>query len=178
MDDNVIISIVSLVISITSFTVSIILFFVTRKRENYLTLYDQLSQFTSEEVFIATRRLWELYRNHGDKFVDKYIETMQADNNHINSLIPEKQLDFQRNTLHYQRKIITQLWRNLAIILKNGLLPKRQVYRSWAKSTVEIVTKILLPIENRLADFYGANRFNPDSDPLYYIGSRSDKFYQ
>ena len=119
-------SIVGLVISVVSLTVSIIVFFITRRRQNYLTLYDQMSQFAREEVFIATRRLWELYRKHGDNFTDKYIEIMVADNKKLNSLPLEKRLVFQRNTLHYQRKILTQFWRNLSIILKNGLLPEKQ----------------------------------------------------
>ena len=171
-------SIVGLVISVVSLTVSIIVFFITRRRQNYLTLYDQMSQFAREEVFIATRRLWELYRKHGDDFADKYIEIMVADNKKLNSLPLEKRLVFQRNTLHYQRKILTQFWRNLSIILKNGLLPEKQVYGAWAKNTVEIVTKVILPIEDKLADYHGVSRFNPKTEPLYYIGSRVDKFYQ
>ncbi len=175
---NNIFSIVSLVISVSSLTVSIVVFFITRRRQNYLTLYDQMTQFAREEVFIATRRLWELYREYGDNFADRYIKIMEADTKKLKSLPLEKQLAFQRNTLHYQRKILTQFWRNLSIILKNGLLPEKQVYGAWAKDTVEIVPKILLPLENKLADYHKVSRFDPKTEPLYYIGSRIDKFYQ
>jgi len=180
MSDNI--SIISLVVSVVSFaislTVSIFVFFSNRKRENYLVLYDQMSQFASEEIFTATRRLWELYRGYKDNFVEKYIEIMLAEYNQLNSLPLDKQLEFQRNTLHYQRKSLTQFWRNLAIILKNGLLPEKQVYGAWAKGTVEIITKILLPIENKLADYHSVARFDPKTEPLFYIIERVDKFYQ
>ena len=165
------------IISTISLIVSIVLFIISNKRRNFQFLCEQNNLHASDEVFMGTRRLWELYRKDRNSFQELYIEIMQEELLVLNNLPKEKQLEFQRNTLHYQRKLVTQFWRNLALAMKFKLLPEKQAYCTWAKSTVEIIPKVLLPIEKRLAGQINVSDFEKGKEALYYIVDRIDKFY-
>ncbi len=172
------ISVISLIISIIAVSITVIIFRANKNREDYQNFHQQTALYASLEITLATRKLWRLYKEYpGNEFLDKYIEIMKSEQQQANSLPPSEQMDFERHSLHYQRKLVSQFWRGLALLLKNNLLPSKIAYEWWQREDIDIVTKVLLPIEDRLADFLQTSRLNPNSDPLYYLVKVRNNFY-
>lgn len=160
--------ILSLIVSSIALFISIITVIITRKQKNQILLYDQMQKHAKDENFMATKRLWELYRECGNQIGKKYIEIMDEEDLAMQALDKSEKMEFLHNSLHFQRKQLTQFWRNIAIYMINGLLPRRQVYNAWARSTVEIIPKILLPIEKEMAKKLNSAEFNEKSEPLFF----------
>jgi hypothetical protein len=102
---------------------------------------------------------------------------MLAENTQLSIITANERSDFMLGTLHYQRKLASFFWRQLSFYLKFDLISRKVVFNWFAQDDVEIVEKIIIPIENRLADFYGISRLNPKTDLLYYLSSVKNKFY-
>ena len=170
-------SIVSAVVAVLSLIGSILIYNVTRYRENYQNLMDRISLYFSPEMLSAIQHIWGFYREHGDQeFLNKYIVVMLAENKIMESLSPSERLDFQLNSLHYQRRLVTHFWRGVAILIENNLVPRKAVFNWWAKDDIEIVDKILIPLENKVAEYYQVSIYDPETEPLYYLSSIKHKF--
>ena len=175
---DITLSVSSLVISLAAFAGTIVIYNITRRRENYQNLLQRVSLYFTPEMNVAIHRLWDLYRDNGDsEFVDKYIEIMAIESKK-EKLIPfTERMEYQLTTLHNQRRIVSAFWRGLGILLRNNLLPKETTFELWSCSDVDIVSKILIPIENRLCDHYNQPRLDMRTDSLYYISKLRNRFY-
>ncbi len=178
MDIQFALSIVGAFAGLSSVVVASAVFVITRNRENYGHLQERMAAYVSSEMLMAIKRLWEHYRKYGDsEFAEKYIGVMLEEDRKMRSMSPSAMLDFQAVTLHYQRRIVTRFWREVAMLLKFNLIPRNVAFRVWYREDVEIVDKVLIPIENRLADYHSLSHVSPKSDLLYYIAGIKDKFY-
>ena len=176
-DMKTIIALVSLGISAIAIVVTLVIYKITKRRENYQNLLQHIIFYLGPEMHTAVHQLWNLYRDYGDPdFIDKYIEIMIAEDKKINSLQVTERMEYQLSTLHYQRRIVSSFWRRLAVLLKNRLIPKRAVFDLWYRDDVDIVCKIIIPIENRLCEHLKIKRLNPKTEPLYYIANLRNRF--
>ena len=64
------------------------------------------------------------------------------------------------------------------MIIKNNLVPRKAVYSWWSQDDVDIVGKILIPLENKLAEYHKVPQLNPKTDPLYFLLKIRNKFYK
>jgi hypothetical protein len=176
--DRSLISLWSIPISLASLIIAITLSIINRRRENYQNFHQQVASFASLEIFLATQRLWTLYReNPGTAFLDKYFEIMEKELRKANTLPYSKRMDFERHTLHFQRKQVLQFWKGLALLMKYNLVPHKAAYKWWQKDDIDIVPKVILPIENRLVDYLQVSNLDPDTDLLYYLLKIKNNFY-
>ena len=174
---NTIIPVVSLMISILAFVGTLVIYAITRRRENYQNLLQRISVYFSPEMHTAVRQLWSLYRNYGDPaFLDKYIEIMVADNKKMHSIKVADRMEYQSSTLHYQRRIVSSFYRGLGILLRNGLVPSRATFETWGAEDIDLVGKVIIPIENRLCEFNNVKKMNPKTHALYYIANLRNRF--
>jgi len=172
-------AVISSFIAALSLVGTFIIFNVTRYRENYQNLLERISFYFNPEMLMAIRQLWEHYRQYGEsEFLEKYLAIMLSDNKKMAKMPVSERMVFQTGTLHYQRRIVSQFWRGLAILIKNNLVPKKAVFSWWAQDDVEIVSKILIPIENKLAEFHKVPQLNPKTEPLYFLLKIKSKFYK
>jgi len=179
MKPELIISVISLIISLASFLGAVVIFAISSRRENHQNLLQRVSVFYSPEIHMANQRLWNLYREYGEEgFLGKYIEIMNKENQDANALPIAERMEFQRGTLHYQRRVVSSFWRGTAILIKYSLVPRNVVLKWWSRDDVEIVNKIIIPIEDRVADYLRVSRLNPKTDPLYYLVSIRHRFYK
>ena len=172
-----IIPVVSLMISILAFSGTLFIYAITRRRENYQNLLQRISSYSIPEMHTAVSRLRNLYRDNGDPaFIDKYIKIMKTEKTKFKSIRLADQMEYQLTTLHYQRKIVSSFYRGLAILLKNGLIQKKATFQYWTRDDVDIVVKIIIPIENRLGADLHLSGLNPKTDLLYYIAKLRNRF--
>jgi hypothetical protein len=127
---------------------------------------------------LAIKGLWDHYREHGKEgFLDKYISVMVAQEKRLNSLPMSDKMAFLPFALHWQRRLVSQFWRELSMMMKHDFLPRDAVYDHWAQDDVKIVGEIIIPIENALAAYQHVSRLNPRTDPLYYILQLKGRFF-
>lgn len=105
------------------------------------------------QMFYAVRTLWEFYREYGkEKFVVKYEEIRDEERRWILSMDKQKRIEAEQTTLHYQRRLVSQFYNQLATLYINGVLPKDIVYANWAEADLRIIPEVLVPIENKLRE--------------------------
>lgn len=179
MKTDITIALVSIAIAVCSLLGTIIIYWITKSREDYQNLHERISLYFGPEMHLAIKQLWSHYRENGeDKFVDKYIEIMQNDNQRLAECEPKDQVEFQRSTLHYQRRLVYSFWRGLAILMIHKLVPTKAVYNFWNQDDIEIIGKVLIPIEDKLAEYLGTGKLNPETEPLYILLKKKGKFYK
>jgi len=171
-------AIVSAILAVLSLVGTFIIFNITRHRENYQNLLERINFYSTPEMLLAIQKLWTLYRDYKGEFLDKYIETMISDNKKIEKRPQSERLTLQVTTLHYQRRLVSQFWKGLAILMKNNLIPRKSVFDWWSQDDIEIIEKVVIPIENRLAEHYNVPKVNKKTNPLYYLVSVKHKFYK
>ena len=179
MKSELVLAIVSSVIAALSLVGTFIIFNITKYRENYQNLLERISFYASSEMLMAIKRVWDYYRKYGEsKFLDRYIAIMIAENKKMDAMPVSERLVFQTCTLHYQRRLVSQFWKGLAILIKNDLVPRKAVFSWWSQNDIDIVGEILIPLENKLAEYHKVPQLNPNTDPLYFLLKIRNKFYK
>jgi hypothetical protein len=179
INTSTVIAIIGTLISLGSFIGTLIIVKITRRRENHQNLLQQISNYSKPEMHSAIKRLWNLYRDYGQhKLVENYIEIMNRENQKSKTIRISDRLKYEITTIHYQRRMITTFYRGLGMLLRNNLIPKKETYEYWAKTDVEIVDKIIIPIENKLGEELNVTKINKKTDPLCYIVKMKNKFYK
>ena len=101
---------------------------------------------------------------------------MKEDDARMVSMAAEEKLEYQRYSLHNQRRIMSSFYRSLAILIQQNLVPREAVFRSWGKDDVKIVGEIIIPIEIKITSEYGG-AILPPTDPLRFIADIEDSFF-
>lgn len=159
-------------ITMNSLLVAFLAYKLARRVESRRAFLDQIQMYYSDEVQRGVERLWKLYRESGnnlDKFLDAYMEAVDS----------ESRQNIQvKDSLHFQRRRVSQFYRSLGNFLHYDLLPRKMVYQWWAQDDVDIVERLLIDVENRIARSIGVSELNPESEPLYYIVKNKHRFYK
>lgn len=163
--------------SIAAFFLSLYAIIYSRRKDSYQALGDKTSIYFSPEMQLAISRLWNLYRENGkEKFVEKYFEILVQESAQLNQCELSDQIEGQRSTLHYQRRFVTSFWRGLAILIQQKLILRKAVYRFWNQDDLEIIEKVLLPIEDELANRLDTGKLIPRTEPLHFLLKMKRKF--
>ncbi len=178
MSIETIFALVSATVAILSLLGTFIIFNVTRYRENYQNLLERINFYSDPEMMLAVQKLWALYRDYKENFPEKYIEIMISENKKIEKRPQSERLNLQVTTLHYQRRIVSQFWKGLSILMKNNLIPQKSVYDWWSQDDIEIIEKVIIPIENKLAEHYNVPKVNKKTNPLYHLVKVKHRFYK
>ena len=178
-DSSSIIAVISAIVALLSVIVSVIIAWSNKASQKYDNLMRQITTYSKPEMMLSIRRLWDLYRDYGESnFLNKYIEIVSKEEKILTRKMGAEKLGFTITTLHYQRRMVAAFWRGLAVLLRNGLVPKKAVYQWWNQNDVEIIIKILLPLEDRVSEHFHISKLKEGSDPLYYLRDRIGNFYK
>jgi hypothetical protein len=121
------------------------------KLDSLHVLFDVLQEYQSAEMTLALIALWRFRRDHGDRFIEAYLETWHHDDEEIAKKPAEEQVEAMRATLHYRRRMVKEFFNLLAGLYELGVLPREVVYTYWNETELRIVPEILIPLETAVA---------------------------
>ena len=122
---------------------------ILRKTLVYQSFDALTSEYREAHMLQAVRRLWDFYRETGAKdIVSAYIKIMEDENSSVNSAPQEERIKLQAGTLHHQRRTVSQFYSRIATFINEDILPVDIFYSSWGETDLQIIPKILIPLEN------------------------------
>ena len=124
---------------------------ILRKTLVYQSFAALTSEYREARMLAAVRSLWEWYRGLGDEdLASAYLERMDRDRQALEAAPEETRVAVEASTLHYQRRKVSQFYSQVAVFIAEGIIPEEMFYGSWGETDLEIIPKILLPVENTL----------------------------
>ncbi|UTW61292.1 hypothetical protein KFE98_14890 [bacterium SCSIO 12741] len=139
---------ISLILAITSALFTMSVWKVSRKTLKKQNVRDLISHYRSTEMALAIRRIWELYRTNNDTFIEKYFEIDGLEMKKLNSLAGYNKKNYLESTIYFQRRLIVNFYIDVANAYQNKLIDKKDLFLNWTKEDLEIIPKILKPLEN------------------------------
>ena len=121
------------------------------KLDSLHVLFELLEQFRSAEMTLALVTLWRFRTDHGDKFVQAYLETWRKDDERIAHLPEEEQVEAMGATLHHRRRFVKEFYNSLAGLYEFKVLPGKLIYTYWNATELKIIPEILIPLETAVA---------------------------
>lgn len=110
-----------------------------------------LQDYRSAEMMLAINSLWRFRREHGEKFVDAYLQRWKEDDERIAKLPEGEQLAAVSATLHYRRRMVKEFYNLLAGLHELGVFPKGILETYWSASELKIIPEILIPLETAVS---------------------------
>lgn len=142
---------VSITISILSVFISINAMLNKRNALRDQVFRETIHRYREPLLQYAVQRLWKYYHDHGDDFVKKYQNKHRKEYEQLLSL-PALNTEVRiENTLHYQRGLVKGFYQYVAALHREHILPERIFFSMWTENVLEIIPKILIPIEVELA---------------------------
>ncbi len=130
------------------------------KVKTYQFLTDIISNYSSAEMLLAVRTLWEFHREIKKRLEDtikkellekalweEYDKIRKQDECEIKLQQPERRLAREKTTLHHYRRIVSNFYELLAGIHKEEVIKKEIIFNYWNKENLSIIPKIIIPIE-------------------------------
>jgi hypothetical protein len=114
-------------------------------------LFEVLENFRSAEMMLALVTLWRFRQEHGEKFVQAYLDTWKQDNQRIADMPAEKQVDAMSATLHFRRRVVKEFYNTLAGLYELKVVPGEVIYTYWSAAELAIIPEILIPLETAVA---------------------------
>jgi hypothetical protein len=114
-------------------------------------LFDVLRDYQAAEMTLGLITLWNFRREHGDRFVEVYLENWRRDEAHIAARPAAEQVEAMRATLHYRRRMVKEFYNLLAGLYELKVLPKEVVYTYWSEAELRIIPEVLIPLETAVA---------------------------
>jgi hypothetical protein len=144
--------IISVVVALLAFSISVGAFTLSKRRHHHALEGDLRKEYLSPQMHQAVRRLWQFYNLWGTNFVNRYEEKRKEEDAQIAGLEPQMRIVAEQATLHYQRKLVSHFYQYVAALYRNKTIPNYIVFGIWSKSDLEIIPKIIIPIENKLRE--------------------------
>jgi len=149
LDAGDFIAVFALVISASAFIWS---WYFSRKTEKKQLLSELLKEYREKEMGEALRSLWILYKQQGEdeeKLRKAYIENVK-----------------ENKPIHYERRLASQYFQQLALYYNEGLLPINLIKKVWTVEDLSIIEKILYPLEKALEEYYEFSISNPKVEAM------------
>jgi hypothetical protein len=121
------------------------------KLDSLHVLFEVLHDYQSADMTLAVIALWRFRRDHGDQFVQAYLEAWRQDEARISQRPPEEQVETLRATLHYRRRTVKEFFNLLAGLYELKVLPREVIYTYWSEAELRIIPEILIPLETAVA---------------------------
>ncbi|MCK4252715.1 hypothetical protein KAX97_14805 [candidate division WOR-3 bacterium] len=142
----------TILIIITGFIAlfTLFLWLITRTMMRQQLLVEVLKEYRSPEMLHAVRRVWEFgetYRFDRDQMKESYKSIYDKDYGKVNFASGIEQIEEEQCTFHNQRRITAQFYAHLAMLYKEKKVPQKTVMRLWSHKDLEIIPKIIIPLE-------------------------------
>jgi hypothetical protein len=130
-------------------------------------------------MYYAVKQLWDLYRqsdNDKYKLIQKYQE--RFDKEEIEEETANNKIEYIKTTIHHSRRIVVLYYMNIAKILHNKLFSERYFFSLWNPEDLDIIKKIVLPIQYKLIYDYNNKETDEVTDLLNELCIKSEKYHK
>lgn len=115
------------------------------------TLLALHAEYGAAEMLDAVRSLWDFYRMHGDaNLVPEYEKQCTSDDKELVGKQGADRIEFIKTTLHYKRRLVSHFYAHVLHLLRNKIISEAAFYAGWTKADLEIIKKLLVPLEQHL----------------------------
>lgn len=147
------------IITIICLTIAWTLFLVYVGQLARHILLEVHKEYNSPEMGYAIEYLWHFYNNHKDDLAKAYLENYEAHKDQFEFASPSQA--YQTLTLHHSRRQVSHFYQHLASLYRLRLLPKWMIKKELNQSDLDIIDKIIIPIEEGMLK---NNEFGKSSD--------------
>lgn len=123
----------------------------------FQVLVPALTDYMSAEMYMAIDNLWGFYKREPDTLAARFVSQRNADKLRAEELPPAERLDFTKSTIDYHRRQVGQFYGLLTSIHDEGGHQKKWLYSYWRKRELQIIPKIIIPLEVALAQSIGTD---------------------
>lgn len=117
----------------------------------FQVLVPALTDYMSAEMYIAISNLWAFYQLDPNTLVDRYNEQRNSDDQVSQNLASGERVEFIKSTINFHRRRVGQFYGMLTAIYDDGDLQKEWLYKFWRKRELQILPRIIIPLEHALA---------------------------
>jgi hypothetical protein len=110
-----------------------------------------LSDYMSADMYIAISKLWDFYKIDPQNLAARYHLQRENDMRTAINLSGEEYASFMKYTLDHHRRRVGQFYGMLTAIYEEGGYQRNWVYTYWRKRELQILPKIIIPLEEALA---------------------------
>ena len=115
------------------------------------TLQTLHAEYASAEMLDAVDSLWKFYKRHGDaNLAAEYEKQRIVDEKELTTKHGSDRIEFIKTSLHYKRRIVSHFYMHVHHLLNNKIISKEAFYAGWSKADLEIIVKIIVPLEQHL----------------------------
>jgi len=110
-----------------------------------------IQEYKEPEFMLALQRLYGLYEycnGEPECIHAKYEDIKQKDCDEIMRQRFQDRIEFEKNTLHYQRRLVSNFYYYLCTAVQRKMIPRAIAYKFWDVKTLQVIPKILVPIRN------------------------------
>lgn len=119
------------------------------------------SEYRTPEMLQAVRNLWDFARDNENDMKKIYLKRLKEDKIRVREAPPEIRVQMESQTIHSQRRIVSQFYSRIATFIEERIIPEDIFYSSWGETDLEIIPKILIPLENAIIDTITKDRVKP-----------------
>lgn len=116
-----------------------------------------LGEYRSLEMLAAVRGLWQFFRENQADLRNSYTSRLNTESAYVSSLPLGQQLEAERMTLHFKRRLVSQFYQHLAGLYALGIIKGEILYTYWGESDLEIIPRVLIPIETAIMQQLGVS---------------------
>ncbi len=121
----------------------------------FQVLVPALTDYMSADMYVAISNLWNFYNVAPDTLSERFISQRNSDQRNADSLKPAERMDFIKTTVDYHRRQVGQFYGLLTSIYDEGGFQRKWLYTYWRKRELQILLKIIIPLEAALAKEIG-----------------------
>ncbi len=135
----------------------------TKNNLNHQILENLTKEYGSAEMMYALQRLWTFYRYECEEkekeLKRKYKQKSEEQIRNLRrSSRYEGKIDRVKNSIAYQRRLVSNFYYHLANIHDLGMLPDDILFSIWGIKELEILKEIIIPLEEVQATMYKTYR--------------------
>ena len=117
--------------------------------------------------------LWNFARTHPNEIADAFMNQRAIDIQHLATLSGDEHLNYMRTTLDFHRRQVSQFYGFLTAVYDEGDIERKWIYKHWDRSTLEIIPKIIIPMEKAIEESIGISVSSKTLDRLNNLHSNS-----
>ena len=123
----------------------------------FQVLVPALTDYMSAEMYVALSNLWTFYKIDPDTLAERFVSQRHADQGMVEALNHADRMEYIKTTVDYHRRQVGQFYGLLTSIYDEGGYQRKWLYTYWRKRELQILTKIIIPLEMALANDIGTD---------------------
>ena len=132
----------------------------------FQVLLPALFEYRSVEMLVAIRSLWDFAREHPNDIAEAYRSRREQDLCDLAGLKGDEHVNYLRATVDFHRRQVSQFYGFLTSVFDEGGSQRKWIYTHWGKSDLEIIPRVIVPMERALGEAIGSASSSATLDRL------------